>query len=61
MPRRTYTTSTRPVKGGIPWRGRHRLDHHIIPSIIQKLIDADSAGSGAPKGARPSRPERDDR
>lgn len=49
MPRRTHHPGkTRRVYNGIPWRGRHRLDHREVPRIIQKMIDADLS-AGAPR------------
>lgn len=45
MPRRNY--KGRRVSGGLPWRGRHKLDHREVPQVIQKMIESDE---------RPARP-----
>lgn len=58
MPRRTHTRTTRKVVGGIPWRGRHRLDHRLVPDVLQKMIEDDddaTAGGGGAVRRSPSR------
>lgn len=53
MPRRTHTRSTRPIRGGIPWRGRHRLDHSHLPRVIERMIqkEEESERARAPRPA----------